>query len=250
MSVLRRSFGLSAAIAALSVLPTVAASQSYDWEGFYAGATLGGALYSAEASELTDQITNDSPSIETFVPSYGISAHYNWVPFDDNLVLGAELDITFGLLNEDFISTNAAGDTGFNYENSWDSVISLRARAGVTNGNLHSFIAGGPAFANAKFTTSIVDPGQENQECGVPMGLTCAEVDETLTGVSVGAGMEYAFREDWIAKFEIMHFAMPSVSAPLTDSGNPLCDGVNDEECIVSYSSSATEFRFGFSYKF
>lgn len=236
----------TAVIAAVTLLPIAAHAQAYDWEGFYAGASLGGAVYGVEASDLTDTFTNDSPGIETFVASYGVSGHYNWRPYDDNLVLGAEIDATFGLLNEELVAFNAAGTNGLEFISSWDSVISVRARAGATSGKMHTFVAGGPAFANAQYTLKNLDPGET--DCS---GLVCAEVSETLIGVSVGAGVEYAFRDDWIGKFEFIHYAMPSVSAPtLLQQTTPSCAAAQQDECSVSFSSSATLFRLGFSYKF
>lgn len=232
-------------MAASILIPATAKAQAYDWEGFYGGASLGAAMYSVEASDLTDTFTNDSPDVDTLVPAYGISGHYNWLPYDDNLVLGAELDVTFGLQNEQLVAFNAAETDGLEFINSWDTVISLRARAGMTSGKLHSFIAAGPAFANANFTFKDLDPG--NTECDV---LTCAEVSETLTGISVGAGMEYAFREDWIGKFEFIHYAMPTVQAPIFDGPVPSCGAAQGDECTVSFDSSSTLFRLGFSYKF
>lgn len=235
-----------AVLAAIAMLPLTASAQSYDWEGFYAGATLGGAVYGVEASDLTDTFTNDTPGVETLVASYGISGQYNWLPYDDNFMLGAEVDATFGLLNEELVAFNAASTNGLEFINSWDSVISLRARAGMTSGKVMTFVAGGPAFANASYTMKNLDPGFT--DCA---NLVCAEVSETLTGVSVGAGLEYAFRDDWVGKFEFVHYAMPTVSAPtLLQQATPSCGAAQEDECSVSFKSSATLFRFGVSYKF
>lgn len=232
--------------AAIIMLPFAANAQSYDWEGFYAGATLGGAIYGVEASDLTDTFTNDSPAVETLVASFGLSGQYNWRPYDDNFVLGAEVDATFGLLNEELVAFNQAGTNGLEFINSWDSVISLRARAGMTSGRVMTFVAGGPAFANASYTLKNLDPG--STDCS---DLVCAEVSETLTGVSVGAGVEYAFRDDWVGKFEFVHYAMPTVSAPtLLQQTTPSCGAAQEDECSVSFKSSATLFRLGVSYKF
>jgi len=247
MSSFGRFLKSSVAGAVLASAPALAQAQAFDWEGFYAGATLGGAIYGVEGSDFTDVITNDTPNIQTFIPSYGISGHYNWRPYDDNLVLGAELDITFGLQNEELFASNSAEDDGFLFTNTWNSVIALRARAGMTSGRLHTFIAGGPAFADAEYTIKELDP-RNPEECE---NLVCAELAETLTGISVGAGMEYAFRDDWIAKFEVMHYAMPSASVQVLDNQTtPSCTGAEIDTCTVNFDSSSTSFRFGFSYKF
>jgi opacity protein-like surface antigen len=187
------------------------------------------------------------PELELMVASYGVSAHYNWAPFDDNLILGGELDITLGHESNETISFNEDGSDGIEFTNSWDTVISLRARAGMTNGKLHSYIAGGPAFANATFSVTDLDPA-ETEGCGEV--LTCAEVTETLTGLSFGAGMEYAFRDDWVGKFEFVHYAMPTVRAPIFDGSTPTCGAADGDECTVSFDNSSTLVRFGVSYKF
>ena len=231
--------------AAMALVPALANAQSYDWEGFYAGASLGAAMFSVEGSDNTDTFTNDLPETDVLVAAYGLSGHYNWLPFDDNLVLGAELDITFGLESNETLSFNEDGSSGLEFTNSWDTVVALRVRAGMTNGKLHTFVAGGPAFASANFSVKLLDPASPGAGCDE---LTCAEISETLTGVSVGAGMEYAFRDDWVGKFEFVHYAMPtSSSATITDGPVEIC---GSDACTVSFDNSSTLFRFGVSYKF
>ncbi len=247
MSYLNKSIKGSCLAAVMSLVPALANAQSYDWEGFYAGATLGAAMFSVEASDQTDTFTNDLPELELMVASYGLSANYNWSPYDDNLILGAELDVAFGHESNDTVSFNQDGSDGIEFTNSWDSVISLRARAGVTNGKIHSYVAGGPAFANASFSVKDLDPN-ETGDCGEV--LTCAEVTETLTGISIGAGMEYAFRDDWIGKFEFVHYAMPTTRADIFDGEFASCGVAEGDECTVSFDNSSTLFRFGVSYKF
>jgi len=236
----------SCVAATMTLVPALANAQSYDWEGFYAGATLGAAMFSVEPSDQTDTFTNDFPELELLVASYGISGHYNWLPFDDNLVLGGELDITFGHESNETLSFNEDGTDGLEFINTWDTVVALRARVGMTNGKLHSFIAGGPAFASANYTVKNLDPS-ETGGCEV---LQCAEVSETLAGISVGAGMEYAFRDGWIGKFEFVHYEMPTVQASQFDGPVPTCGAAQGDECTVSFDSSSTLFRFGVSYKF
>lgn len=233
--------GLAAALA-----PVGAAAQSYDWSGFYAGAHLGGATFGTEASDLTDTFTNDAPQVQQFVPSYGIVANYNWLPFGDNLMVGVELDGTFGLEAERFVEFNAAGTDGLDFQYSWDSLVSLRARAGVVNDKVLTYVAAGPAFAEANFVAKDLDPS--SSDCSV---LVCAEASESLIGVAVGAGVEYAFREDFTARFEFIHYEMPTTEAPLlTGRSTPTCSGTEAEECTVFFESSSTLFRAAVSYKF
>ncbi len=243
-----RKAGLMGAVTAvaLGLSAGLAQAQSFDWSGFYAGAHLDGAVFSAEASDLTDSFTNDAPGVSELVPTYGITAGYNWLPQGGNFVLGVELDATFGNESERLVRFNAAGTDGLDFQNSWDSVISLRVRAGITNDRILTFVSAGPAFADANFVAKDLDPASGS--CSV---LVCAEADESLVGLAVGAGMEYAFRDNWIGKLEIVHYAMPTTDAPLLTGGTtPTCAGSEAEECTVFFDSSSTTVRFGVNYKF
>lgn len=227
-------------------MPMVAV-ESYDWEGFFVGATLGGAIFNVEASDLTDTFTNDSPSISMLRPSYGLRLQYNWIPFDNNLVIGPEGDLVFGLLNERVVEFNTAGTDGIAYTYSWDSAMSLRARAAMTNGRILSYVAGGPAWVNAVYTVEDLDPLTPGG-CDVNI---CAEFEETLLGLSFGAGMEYAYRDNIIATFEFMHYEMPMAQANILTAGTtPTCTGADAEECTVFFDQSASVVRVGVSYRF
>ncbi len=225
---------------------TVTVLPSYDWEGFFLGATLGGSVFGVEASELNDTFTNDAPPVTDPVAAYGIRAAYNWSPYDDNFLIGAELDATFGLMNEKLVPFNDAETDGLNVENTWNNVISLRARAAVASGRVLTYVAGGPAIADVDYVAEDLDASTDGCAENV-----CAEVSDTLVGLSFGAGMEYAFRDDWVATFEFIHYAMPSVQAPLlTARGDGSCTDTEAEECTVSFDSSASTVRIGISYRF
>ena len=219
---------------------------AYNWEGFYAGATLGGGIFAAEPSELNDTFTNDAPNVSDPSAAYGLRAGYNWAPFDDNLIIGAEIDATFGLMSEELVKTNASGTDGLNFENSWESVISIRARAGVASGKVLTYVAGGPAFANINYVAEDLDTVTTGCEQNV-----CGELSETLIGLTIGAGIEYAFREDWVGSFEFMHYAMPATKAPiLTARDEGTCTQGQADDCTIFFDSSATTVRIGISYRF
>lgn len=218
----------------------------YDWEGFFAGATLGGAIFDVEASDNTDIITNDAPNISMAVPAYGLRLAYNWIPFDNNLVIGAEGDATFGLLTERVVEYNTAGTSGIGYEYAWDNVLALRARAGVSYGKVLTYITGGAAWANAVYTVEVIT--SSTSDCD---SSTCGVFEETIPGLTFGAGMEYGYRDDVTVSFEFLQYDMVMAQTSLLDSGTSVtCSGADAEECTVFFNSSASTVRLGVNYRF
>lgn len=222
------------------------AQDTFDWTGGYIGAQLGGGTFGVQASDLTDVITNDAPNVQDLSPAYGIQAGYNWAPFDNNLIVGLELDAAFGFEANNLVAFNANSTDGLDFQNAWDSVISIRARAGVANGNTLMYVAAGPAFATTNFTFKDLDPS--STDCAT---LVCAEAQNDITGVSVGMGVEYAFQPEWVGRFEVVHYEMPTTRAEiLTGRTTSTCTGTGGDECSAYFDSSSTMMKFSVSYHF
>jgi hypothetical protein len=163
------------AVVALLIAPSFAAAQdTFDWTGFYMGAQLGGGTFGVEASDLTDTITNDAPKIQDLSPAYGIVAGYNWAPLGENFIIGVEVDGTFGLEANKLLGFNDEGTDGLEFLNTWENVVSLRARAGIVSGRSLMFVAAGPAFATTNFTFKDLDPSSD--DCDT---LVCAKAQNS-----------------------------------------------------------------------
>lgn len=223
---------------------------AYDWEGAYVGAFTGASYFEVEISDFTDTFTNDAPPVDQIILNYGINGGYNWLPYNDNLLLGLEIDMQGGNEIEQLIRFNADGTDGQLYQNRLTSLASLRGRAGVVNGNLLSYLTGGVAFGQADYLVIDLSESINSRDCTVD-GIICAEVQDSLIGLTVGMGMEYAFRENTTARFEIMHYNLEATSAEIFNGGTiPICSKANADECSAYFASGVTQFRFGVNYKF
>ncbi|SFS22521.1 outer membrane immunogenic protein [Yoonia litorea] len=242
-------------LAALGLMAAATTAQAqdtftYDWVGPYGGGYLGGSFFETEASDLTDTFTNDAPPISELIATYGINGGYNWQPYDDNLLLGLELDVQGGNETSQLIRFNSAGTDGQLYENKITSLTSLRGRAGVVNGKTLIYFTGGVAFGEVDFLMIDLDEAIDSRNCSVD-GIICAQAQDSLVGLNVGMGLEYAFRDDMTARFEIMHYDLESTSAEVLNGGDtPVCSTANADECSAFFDSSVTQFRFGVNFKF
>lgn len=242
-------------LATLGLLAAATTSQAQDstafnWEGAYVGAFAGASSFQVEASDLTDTFTNDAPPIGEIVLNYGINGGYNWMPFDDNLLLGLEVDVQGGNETNQLIRFNEEGTDGQVYDNSISSLATLRGRAGIVNDNILTYLTGGIAFAEAEYLIIDLDEAINTRDCSVA-GIICADAKDSLMGLNVGMGIEYAFRENATARFEIMHYNLDSTSTEiLNGEQTPVCSKQNADECSAYFASSVTQFRFGVNYKF
>lgn len=240
----------AAGLMAATLLATTAQAQSYDWEGAYASGFVSGAFFDVEMSDLTDTFTNDSPAVNALVVTGGVALGYNWLPRGDNLLVGLEIDVQGGAETSQLVRFNAAGTDGQLYQNRLESLASLRGRVGVVNDNLLSYVTGGISYGNANYRATDLDPALVGATCDDP-GIICAEATEGLTGIAVGAGVEYAFRENATLRFEVMQHMLPTASAELLNGGTtPACSVAAADECSAFFDSGLTQIRLGVSFKF
>ena len=236
----------------IMALSTAAQAQDrfeHDWEGFYVGAFVAGSFFDVELSDLTDTFTNDAPAINEIVAAGGINAGYNWIPRDDNLMLGVELEIQGGHTTSNLVRFNSDGTDGQLFENTINSITSLKGRVGMMNDNLMVYISGGPAWASIDYTATDLDPNL-NSTCDTN-GIICAEASEDLLGLNVGVGMEYAIRESTTLRFEITQIELPTASAPVLNGGDtPQCSVASADDCTGFFGSSMTQIQFGVNYRF
>lgn len=251
MTVISKLSGTFAAV--FSLVAGSAAAQDtidYDWEGFYGGGFVAGSFFDVELSDLTDTFTNDAPAINELVLAGGINLGYNWIPRNDNLLLGLELEIQGGHETSNLIRFNAAGTDGQLYENRITSMTAVRGRVGMMNDNLLVYLAGGPTWANVEYNSTALDDGIPSESCDVA-GIICADSKEQLLGLTVGVGMEYAIRDTTTLRFEIVQISLPTASAEvLNGNTTAVCSTAAADECAGFYSSDVTQIQFGVNFKF
>lgn len=186
-----------------------------DWTGFYAGAhtgmTSGRTWGTTTAMDGTsDPISSSESADRGFGNSalFGVQAGYNY-QFDNGIVLGIEGDVSktnmkgtqTSLMQPDWIApqNDIAGIQAQNhYDIDWTG--SLRARVGYAL-DKHWLVYGtaGLAFAHEKQTR---DQYRYMNDFGTPSsGLAFVDRQSGIrTGMTVGAGVEYAINERWSIK--------------------------------------------------
>jgi outer membrane immunogenic protein len=105
-------------------------------------------------------------------------------------VFGVEGDFN-GVWNDDTFFF--AGPAPFTLEVGTDWLASIRARAGYAFDRALIFATGGVAFTQASADVTFI-------------GFPTVSGDDTLTGWTVGAGLEYAFTDNWLGRFEYRYY--------------------------------------------
>ena len=115
----------------------------------------------------------------------------------------------------------------------WQSTI--RGRLGVVNGPWLFYGTGGVAFTRVNWTdisTWAI--------FGTPTASSSSNVGSTLTGLAVGAGIEYMCNPNWIARLEYLYEDFGNVSVPF---------GLGPQTGTLDLRN-VNKVRVGISYKF
>ncbi|MGX5804042.1 outer membrane protein [Bradyrhizobium sp. Arg314] len=211
---------------AADINETSPGATAYDWSGLYAGAHFG---YAAGKSNFfiagaggggTDVGVPLDPS--GFIGGVHIGFNQEMA---NRFVLGAEADIAYN--DVDGLTTFPGGGTLLKSEIKWSG--SARLRAGYALDRTLPYITAG--VAAAKYEVTGIS--------GTPSGDILLH-DETHVGWTVGAGVEHAFTDKWIARVEYRYsdFGSKDLSA---------ADGLNT---IADVDLKTHDLRVGLSYKF
>lgn len=153
--------------------PITEVSGVYDWGGFYIGVNTG---YAMSGVNYSNGITAIDQDLNGF--ALGAYAGYNF--FNDGWVYGVEADIKRDFNEESFTQ----GGTPMETETTWGG--SVRARLGYAIDRTLIYGTGGYAFTHAEL---------RNLNTGEHPG-------ETLSGWTVGAGVEHAFTDTVAGRIE------------------------------------------------
>lgn len=158
----------------------------FSWTGFYIGGNIGWGW--ADSSLNVSPIYGAAPtsigvgSANGFIG--GLQAGYNY-QFANNVVLGLEADIDWTSMGSNTVVISNTGGAG---EASLDYVGTIRARLGYAFDRVLPYITGGAAYANTNY--------------GTIYGISTSQ---TNWGWTIGAGVEYAFTNNWTAKIEYLY---------------------------------------------
>jgi outer membrane immunogenic protein len=229
----------------------------WSWTGLYIGANAGwiGSTSNSITNTGTDTGTGGLGAALGFgaIPgSIGISHSgfigggqigYNW-QWTPNWVVGLEAD--FDGLADPSSTVIAAfpGGGGFvplqtGYARALDTLGTVRGRLGyLWSPSLLWYATGGLAYGDTKLQTAF------GCAACVPPASTSVLTSSTLTGWTVGAGVEWRFAPAWSVKLEYLYVDLGSLSNTITYTYGPtssLTSTFNERDNIV---------RAGLNYKF
>ena len=199
----------------------------YNWGGLYVGIN-GGWGWGNDKWSVPATVT--FPALSGTVNDNGaiiggtLGVNYQTGAF----VFGLEGDLDYSGINSGTTSTVCAAFGNCQTGNNWLSTV--RVRAGYAANNVLFYGTTGGAFANMQTTFS---------------GITTAH---TEVGWTLGAGVEWAFYNNWTAKFEYLFVGLNTMDAACSTT---VCTA-NNGGALVPFSVISSErlVRAGVNYKF
>ena len=174
------------------ILTKVPPPTSYSWTGFYLGGHFGYGVgsFGPGANPISDQAEFLPSTLTGFIG--GFQGGYNF-QLANSVVLGLEADLSF----TSPIDRPATGLAPFN--TTFDYFGTARGRVGYAFGSLLPYVTAGFAWGQTK-----VDLNHQS-------GNVVSSKSTNHVGWTVGAGVEYALKDNWTAKFEYNYIDLGSV---------------------------------------
>jgi opacity protein-like surface antigen len=193
------------------------------------------------AAGLADAITSQTATSLTSTGfTGGAEVGCNWQA-NNWLVLGVEGDWEFAGLSGSNSGAVLVGTTINPFTESFGSrwLSTIRGRVGVANGPWLFFATGGFAFANASFSDLISFPSTGT--------FNAASSSGTMSGWTVGGGVEWFFMPRWSLKAEYLHVDLGTKTFTSVNS-NPVAFPL----ATISHSHSLVEDigRIGVNFHF
>ncbi|MCX5520167.1 porin family protein [Kaistia defluvii] len=212
----------------LTFEPAAAPEPAFTWTGLYIGAHGGYAW-----SDVSNAGINAYGGLKPDGWFGGGQAGYNY-QFANQFVLGIEADVSFGDQKDSLsavIGDPLENAVTLDYATKIDTFGTVRARAGYAFDRFLPYVTGGLAWANAEldFHNQIIADGN------VAVDLSASD-KQTLTGWTIGAGLEYAITNNVTAKVEYLYADLGSKDF---DLGTP-----------VSTDITMQTVKIGLNYKF
>ena len=216
--------------------PVAAPIEVFNWTGFYVG------VHGGYGWGHTQDVSNPDAYGRTITGGFGgAQIGYNY-QFANNVVLGAEADIAYSGIGQDW-----GGATEFDAyygEDSIDWFGTVRARVGYSADRFLPYLTGGLAWAN-------VDNKLGCDRARAPASLGCGtqfetSKSDTAWGWTAGAGVEYAVTNNVTVKAEYLYTDLGKNTVTLNDPNIPVIDSRNNREFDTSFNS----IKVGLNYKF
>ncbi len=223
-------FGIGAASAAdLAVKAAYAAPPAFSWTGCYAGVHAG-------AGVLLDQGFENGAADRHGIGGLAggqIGCNYQ----TGMLVVGIEGEGFWSgmrVTQDQFFGPNNALSSSASIKNKWD--FDIAGRFGVAFERALVYGKAGWVFGGFDWNFTTVD------------GVFSDRASATMNGLLIGVGLEYAFLNNWTAKFEYDYLGFGAKNVTF-NSTCTACNPVN-QTFIQSVSADKHIFKVGVNYKF
>jgi outer membrane immunogenic protein len=188
----------------------------YLWTGLYTGLQAG---YGWNSSSMSDASINPALRLDSDGFIGGATLGYNFQA--GQIVWGIETDISYANLDSGLTGVGYFGASTASIDWLW----TLRGRVGIDINGWMPYVTGGLAMADAEMTVNAGGNGKS----------------ETLTGWTVGGGLEVKLDRNWSFKTEYLYVDLGDISTSRPPLAAPPLRTSFDELHIV---------RAGINYKF
>lgn len=253
---------LASEASAADMPPFTPAAPAFSWSGVYGGGQFGYGWgdYSGSSANISvvddsgtpddpsDDVTNLYPGFRDSLNSDGVlGGLYGGANFAfGGVVFGLDADYTWSGVSGDFNTGNVvvadepAGRFGSgSLDVSW--LAHVRGRLGYGFDRFLVFAAGGLAVAGLDGSTSFNAPE------GV--GVTSSSGDDSVTGWTVGGGVEWAATDNLVVRAEYLYDRFDDVTLGSYTINDPASTG-GPASASINGDLSANIFRVGVSWKF
>jgi outer membrane immunogenic protein len=213
-------------------MPVKAATfaQRFSWTGCYLGAHAGGAFQRNNATDpvgVVQDTLNGGPitvgTTTTRVSPSGaviggqVGCDYQFSP---NFVLGAEAAVSAGTLRgKTLVGLPASAPDSALVTSKTDFMPSLTARLGYAADHWLFYAKGGVAWSGDKYSITGVSNTLPGGVGGPPTPFDFEGVSLHV-GWTAGAGVEWAFADDWSARLEYDYYDFGRQTVSMTDAAN------------------------------
>jgi len=242
LAALMGSTALAADLPAPMSMPAMPApaSTAYDWTGFYLGLH-GGYAWGDSDVELSEEVIGDigETSIDLEGWLAGVQGGFNYQM--GSFVVGIEADASWSDIDG---SSSEDGDIGgpvtYNSDLKLEWLASVRLRGGFAVDKALIYGTGGVAFAQMDYDYDITDAGD--------VELIGGNIDEDMTGYTIGGGVEYAATQNFTVKLEYLYTDLGDFedSTTLAAPVGPIPAGTYSIDGDVAFHS----LKLGVNYKF
>ena len=214
------------------------------WSGFYAGGAASFGMFNSETSDHWCKVACDGASMAEIGGAAGVTLGYDMQI--GSLVVGAVADYMLGNFEAENVVSgendlNGEGAYTSYTQSTWDSIATLRARAGLSVDRSLVYVSGGLASVDVNYRQDF-----NFEPAAFPRGYRPYSGRET--GFAAGVGIEHALTDNLSLSAEYLYVGLPSVNGGSYFANYD--DALPSEESSVEFRSSAQLIRVGANWRF